>query len=79
MALALATTAIAGQFSTFDRLSATEVARLARQVDRALLELYGCMNQSCLGADTSGSTGRVPFMKAEGATDADITRTSTAA
>lgn len=54
------------------KLSALEIARLGRQVDKSLLELYGCMNQSCLIADTSGSTGRVPFMKAEGATDADI-------
>jgi hypothetical protein len=37
-----------------------------------MLAAFGCTGQSCLIADTAGSTGTDPTMRAEGASDSDI-------
>jgi hypothetical protein len=53
-------------------LPAHQIANITETVDRAMLSAFECLGQSCLIADTAGSTGRIPNMKAEGASDSDI-------
>lgn len=55
-----------------EKMSAMEIFNVTQSVDRRVLAAYGCVDQSCMIADTSGSTGRLPVMKPEGASDADI-------
>jgi hypothetical protein len=73
-ALALASTTLATPLQTLNTAhkSANEVANLTWTVDRHVLSTWECVGQSCLIADTAGSTGRNPTMRAEGAKDADI-------
>jgi len=76
--IALEHTVIASVLGVKPKLLGTEgwppekVANLTWHTDRRMLAAWGCRGQSCLIADTAGSTGRIPNMKAEGATDADI-------
>jgi hypothetical protein len=49
-----------------------EMANITWTVDRHMLAAFECLGQSCVAADTAGSTGREPILKAEGASDADI-------
>jgi hypothetical protein len=55
-----------------EHMSVQDITNLTWTVDQRMLAAFGCIGQSCLIADTSGSTGRTPTMKAEGASDADI-------
>jgi hypothetical protein len=73
-ALALASTALSTplQLLGTERMTVNEIANLTWTVDRHVLSTWECVGQSCLIADTAGSTGRSPTMRAEGAKDADI-------
>jgi hypothetical protein len=55
-----------------ENMNAAEIENLTRTVDMKMLAAFECRGQSCLIADTAGSTGRDPTMKAEGASDSDI-------
>jgi Cutinase len=55
-----------------EHMSLAEITKLTWTVDRHMLTSSGCLGQSCVVADTAGSTGRVPILKAEGAGDSDI-------
>lgn len=55
-----------------ERMTVAEIANLTWTVDRHMLKAFDCLGQSCVIADTAGSTGRDPILKAEGASDADI-------
>jgi hypothetical protein len=73
-ALALASTALSSPLTLLgtERMSTNEIANLTWAVDRQILAAWECVGQSCLIADTAGSTGRNPTMRAEGAKEADI-------
>jgi hypothetical protein len=53
-------------------ISLAAVAKSAWTVDQQMMAAYECRGQSCMIADTAGSTGRDPIMKPEGADDKDI-------
>jgi Cutinase len=74
VALALASTALSSPLTLLgtEHMSANEIVNLTWTVDRQVLAAWECVGQSCLIADTSGSTGRNPTMRAEGAKDGDI-------
>src|ERR1700760_1606981 len=55
-----------------EHMTVTEISNLTWTVDRHMLVAFECLGQSCLIADTAGSTGRDPILKAEGAGEADI-------
>jgi hypothetical protein len=55
-----------------ESMSATEIGNVTWTVDRHMLAAFECLGQSCLIADTAGSTGREPTIKAEGPSDSDI-------
>lgn len=48
-----------------------QVATTARNVDLALIALNECKAQSCVLADASGSSGKMPTVMPEGANDED--------
>jgi hypothetical protein len=49
-----------------------QVAATARTIDLALMANNECKAQSCVLADASGSSGRMPTLMPEGANDEDI-------
>jgi Cutinase len=55
-----------------ENMSPERVREITWSVDRSMLAAFECQGQSCVLADTSGSTGRMPNMKAEGANEADV-------
>jgi Cutinase len=55
-----------------EHMPVSQVQNLTMTIDAQMLAAFECEGQSCLIADTAGSTGHVPNMKAEGATDQDI-------
>jgi hypothetical protein len=71
-ALAFANIATALPSASTPLMSLYKQANLTWTTDQRMLAAFECRGQSCLIADTAGSTGRNPTMKAEGATDTDI-------
>jgi Cutinase len=70
--LALASSSAAIPGAPMKRMNSMQTAKLAWTVDQRMLAAFECRGQSCMIADTAGSTGRDPIMKAEGADDNDI-------
>jgi hypothetical protein len=71
-ALALANVASALPSYSTPQMSVYKQANLTWTIDQRMMAAFDCRGQSCLIADTAGSTGRNPTMKAEGAGDTDI-------
>lgn len=55
-----------------EHLNAAQVYNITRTIDLQFLAAYGCIGQSCLIADASGSTGRDPTARPEGGSDDDM-------
>lgn len=72
LALLHSTTAMPAVDGAFKGLRVADVANITWTVDQRMLAAFECRGQSCLIADTAGSTGRMPIMKAEGADESDI-------
>ncbi|KAF2415659.1 alpha/beta-hydrolase [Tothia fuscella] len=54
------------------RAEAAQVAQTAHDIDLQVIAANECKAQSCVLADTSGSSGLTPKLRAEGANDDDI-------
>jgi hypothetical protein len=72
VALAFSNIVTALPSSSMPQMSIYKQANLTWTIDQRMLAAFECRGQSCLIADTAGSTGRDPTMKAEGAGDTDI-------
>jgi hypothetical protein len=58
--------------AAFNQAQIAEVAARAHKVDSAFLAVNDCKGQSCVLADASGSTGKLPDMMPEGANEEDF-------